>query len=86
MKSDTGLEHDCQVARLPSTSSVCLVFVWLVGVVSWGEDDLVLKDKWLHVAEHPPEHHQHSQVLHPCKLDQLPETRCIRGTQRVKEP
>lgn len=25
--SDTGLEHNCKVTRLPSTSSVCLVFV-----------------------------------------------------------
>ena len=32
--SDTGLEHNCKVTRLPSTSSVCLVFVELVGIVS----------------------------------------------------
>lgn len=55
------------------------MFVQFVGVMLCGEDDLVLKDKGLHVAKHPPEHHQHCQILYPCKLDQLPEPRGIRG-------
>ena len=63
---------------------VKLVFMGFVCSLAHCEDDLVLEDKGLHSLKDPPEDDQDGQVLHPGKLDQLPECRVV-GAGGVKE-
>ena len=42
-----------------------------------GDNDLVLEDKGPHSLDHPPENECNGQVLHPGKLQELPEPRVV---------
>ena len=54
-------------------------------MVFYGGDDVVLKDKGLHVCQGPPEHEGYGQVLDPGPLQPLPERRSVREAKSQGE-